>query len=114
MKCGASQKLLAPSWRLSSRSLKRRVGKRLAVSVDEFVFLQLIVELVRLDKRDWMFEPERIIRDCLDFVRGFEHPAFTPAVNNAIVGRVTWLRKASGISRMIALILIPAWQSMPS
>src|SRR6185369_6160379 len=68
---------------------QRRIGKRLTISVDEFVFLQLVVELVRLEQRDWMFQPERNIRDCLDLVRGFQHPAFTPAVNDAIVGRVS-------------------------
>ena len=35
-----------------------------------------------------MFQPKRIIGNCLDLVRGFQHPAFTPAVNDAIVSRI--------------------------
>src|SRR6185369_8155938 len=34
-----------------------------------------------------MLEPEGVIRDCLDLVRGFQHPTLTPAVDDAIVLR---------------------------
>src|ERR1044072_7907898 len=35
-----------------------------------------------------MFKPKRIVGDCLDLVRGFQHPAFAPAVDDAIVSWV--------------------------
>src|SRR5258706_8818413 len=62
-----------------------RIGEGLAVGVDQLVFLQLLVQFERVKQHQWMFQPEWVIGNRLDFVRSFQDPAFTPGVDDAVL-----------------------------
>ena len=66
---------------------QRGVGEGLPVGVDQLVLLELVVELDRLDEVERVLDPERLVGDRLDFVRGLEHPALAPGVDDAVIVR---------------------------
>src|SRR5258707_14290702 len=62
-----------------------RIGEGLAVGVDQLVFLQLLIQFEGVKQHQWMFQPEWVIGNRLDFVRGFQDPAFAPGVDDAVL-----------------------------
>ena len=63
---------------------ERRVGEGLADGVHELVLLQLVVEPDEVEERPRVLEPERVVGDRLDLVRGFQHPALAPHVHDPV------------------------------
>ena len=64
---------------------ERGVGKGLAVGIDQLVLLQFVVERQRVEQRMRVLDPERIVGDRLDFVRGLQHPALAPGIDDAVL-----------------------------
>src|SRR6266702_4057679 len=63
---------------------RTRIRECLANRIDELVFFHLFIKLESVKQHPWVLQPERVIRDRLDFVSGFQNPTFAPGVDDSI------------------------------